>query len=191
MVFSPLRSAKSIFLTAGLLVGALWSAPSGGLEIGTGLFFPPQGVFTSPALGGNFRERFSIEGSKIRLGFNLGAEVYLPMPVSNQTFSVLIALPWQGNIFIDLAPKEGAWVFRPGLGLGPYISIKAGKFNTATGGVLPWIQPQVELGFKTPSGLEFLLIPAYSAYFDFLNPGGLYVHGLSLRLAIQFAPLEK
>jgi len=190
MGIGSLRAAKRLLFTCGLLLATLWSAPSGGLEIGTGLFFPPQGVFTSPALGANFRERFSLEGSKIRLGFNLGAEVYLPTPVSNQTFSVLVAFPWQANIFLDLAPKEGAFVFRPGIGVGPYISIKAGKFGTSTGGVVPWIQPQVELGLKTSSGLEFLLVPAYSAYFDFLNPGGLYVHGLSLRLAIQFAPVE-
>lgn len=181
------RFLSAVFLCA----TPLWSLPSGGLEIGTGIFFPPQGVFTSPALGLNFRERFSLENSPIRLGFNLGAEVYLPTPVSNQTFSALIGLPWQANIFLDLLPKDSALVLRPGLGAGPYLSIKVGKYGTSTGGVLPWIQPQLELGFKTSGGLEFLIIPAYSAYFDFLNPGGLYVHGLSLRLGIQFAPAEK
>lgn len=186
-----IRRPRLVLILWGLVTAALSAAPSGGIGVGTSLFFPPQGTFTTPSIGAEYRARFDLGDSPFRLGFNLGAEVYFPAVVSNQTLTVLVGLPWQMNLFLNLTGKDGSFVFRPGIGLGPYISIKATKFGSATGGLVPWIQPQLELGVRLSGGAELLLIPAYNAFLDFLSPGGIYVHGLSVRLALQFAPVGK
>ncbi len=163
-------------------------ASSGGLEIGSTYLLGDQGLYTSPSIGVDLRERYQIGDGALSVGFNLGAEGFLPKPYKNNQLILLLGLPLQANAFLDLAKES--FVFRLGLGVGPYVS---GSFNSnrTSFGVTLWAQPQVEVGFKLVGGGEILLVPAYNAYFEILNPGGSYVHGLSLRLAVQFAPKSK
>ncbi len=160
---------------------------STGLAAGTTFLFGTQNSYTTPSLGFEIHQRYPIGEKGLGWGFNLGAELFLPTAQSNNSLTALVALPLQVNAHWSLLP--GNFIFRPGLGVGPYLSVIVSSNRTGLG-ITAWAQPQIEIGFKLSGGGELLLIPAYNAIFEFLNPGGSYVHGLSLRAAIRFAPPE-
>lgn len=153
-----------------------------GFALNSYMFVGSQSAYTLPSAGADFLWRMEIPNMPLRVGANIGADYYFPTTSSNAEF-FLISVPV--SVTAAYTFIKTPFILRGGLGLGPYVSLRNYPIMGPAPGVTAFAEPFVEVGIAG-NGFELLFIPAYVAVFEFLNPGGTYVHQLSIRFAMMF-----